>query len=158
MQLLKTNYSLNPANGDFHLLSGSEAIDAGTSLAAPVVLSDIDGNPRTSGTGFDIGAYEYSAVTGISHEDVIKGFELFQNYPNPFNPETKIRYTLPLNGYVTLKIYNILGVEIETLVNNIQPAGIYEVNFNAGNLASGIYLYHLKAGSFTAVKKLILLR
>ena len=156
--LPEENMFVNSTAGDFHLIAGSQAVDAGTQLVSPIVMKDIENISRPQGNSFDIGAYEYSAVTGISHEEMIKGFKLYQNYPNPFNPQTKIKYNLSMTSFVTLKIYNILGVEIETLVNNTQPVGTYEVNFNAGNLASGIYLYRLKAGSFTAVKKLILLR
>ena len=156
--LPEENMFVNSTAGDFHLIAGSQAVDAGTQLVSPIVMKDIENISRPQGNSFDIGAYEYSAVTGISHEEMIKGFKLYQNYPNPFNPQTKIKYNLSMKSFVTLKIYNILGVEIETLVNNTQPVGFYEVNFNAGNLASGIYLYRLKAGSFTAVKKLILLR
>ena len=104
-------------------------------------------------------------------------FELFQNYPNPFNPSTKIKFTIPLSplhggdgrgGLVTLKVYDILGNEIATLINEELPAGEYEVEFsgkggsasggNAYNLPSGIYFYTLKAGNFSETKKLVLLK
>ena len=89
-------------------------------------------------------------------------FFLSQNYPNPFNPVTKIKFSIPQNvrretGNVSLKIYDVLGREIATLVNEEKPAGEYEVEFNAVNLPSGIYFYQLKAGKFAETKKMILL-
>ncbi len=85
-------------------------------------------------------------------------FELEQNYPNPFNPTTKIKYQLAANGIVSLKVYDILGREVATLVNETKSAGNYEANFNAANLSSGIYLYRIQAGNFTESKKMILLK
>ncbi|NLT50931.1 MAG: T9SS type A sorting domain-containing protein, partial [Ignavibacteria bacterium] len=85
-------------------------------------------------------------------------FELAQNFPNPFNPSTMISFQLPINGYVTLKIYDLLGQEIATLVNEQKSAGKYEVKFDASDLASGVYIYRIQAGEFNASKKLILLK
>ncbi|NCS88171.1 MAG: T9SS type A sorting domain-containing protein, partial [Ignavibacteria bacterium] len=93
-------------------------------------------------------------------------FELYQNYPNPFNPTTKIRYSIPSvethrhasQQNILLKIYDVLGNEIATLVNEEKPPGNYEVEFNAKGLASGVYFYRLTAGSFIQTKKMILLR
>jgi len=94
-----------------------------------------------------------------------QNFALEQNYPNPFNPTTTIKYTIAnvtLSGVegsrVLLKVYDVLGNEIATLVNEEKPAGNYKVEFNASNLASGIYFYRLQAGSFVETKKMILLR
>ncbi|MGO9481501.1 MAG: T9SS type A sorting domain-containing protein [Candidatus Kryptoniota bacterium] len=87
-----------------------------------------------------------------------KSFGLFQNYPNPFNPSTKINYQLPLNSIVTLKIYDVLGREVETLINERQAAGSHSAAFNASSLPSGVYFYHLQAGSYSATKKLLLLK
>ena len=85
-------------------------------------------------------------------------FSLSQNYPNPFNPSTDIGYQVPEAGFVTLKVYNILGEEIAVLVNEHKTAGNYTVKFDAGNLTSGIYLYQLKADAVTLTRKLILLK
>ncbi len=85
-------------------------------------------------------------------------FSLEQNYPNPFNPSTTIKYSIPTSEFVSLKVYDVLGNEVATLVNEEKPAGSYEVNFNAAKLSSGIYFYTLHAGSHTQTKKLILLK
>jgi len=85
-------------------------------------------------------------------------YSLDQNYPNPFNPSTMIRFTIPENTFVTLKIYNSLGEEINTLVNEEKDAGIYEIEFNANDLASGVYFYSLTANDFTSTKKFLLMR
>ncbi len=85
-------------------------------------------------------------------------YELAQNYPNPFNPTTKIEYSIPAQSQVVLKIYNIVGQEVATLVNEVQKAGIHNVKFGASNLSSGVYFYRLTAGDFTSVKKMVLLK
>ena len=85
-------------------------------------------------------------------------YSLSQNYPNPFNPSTKITYSVASLSSVVLKIYDILGREVVTLVNEEKPTGRYEVNFNASSLASGVYFYQIKAGSFIQTKKLMLLK
>ena len=82
-------------------------------------------------------------------------FQLFQNYPNPFNPSTTIAYELPKASIVQLTVYDILGRELKTLVNELKQAGRYEATFNASHLASGVYMYRLKAGSFVETKKLL---
>jgi hypothetical protein len=85
-------------------------------------------------------------------------FSLSQNYPNPFNPSTKIKYSIPQSSYVAVKVYDVLGNEIETLVNEEKPAGTYEVNWNAASLPSGVYFYQLKAGEFVQTKKMVLIK
>ncbi len=85
-------------------------------------------------------------------------YELNQNYPNPFNPTTIIRYGISEFGFVSLKIFNLLGQEIEVLVNSEQPAGVYEATFNVSNLSSGIYFYTLKTENFSSTKKMILIK
>jgi photosystem II stability/assembly factor-like uncharacterized protein len=114
------------------------------------------------------GTFEYSQIVEVE-VPFVNEFSLYQNYPNPFNPTTKIKYQIPLNppllkgeseagGFVTLKVYDILGVEVATLVNEEKPAGEYEVEFDAAKLSSGIYFYKLQAGEFVSTKKMILLR
>lgn len=85
-------------------------------------------------------------------------FSLEQNYPNSFNPSTKIRYELPERSFVTIKVYDVLGEEVATLVNEEKSAGNYEVEFDAAGLSSGIYFYTLSTGNFLSTKKMILLR
>ena len=99
-------------------------------------------------------------VTGIGNiqNEIPNNFNLFQNYPNPFNPTTKINYEIPKRSFVTLKVYDVLGKEVATLVNQDMSAGSYEINFDASELTSGIYFYRISAGSFTETKKMILLR
>lgn len=84
--------------------------------------------------------------------------KLYDNYPNPFNPSTTIKYSLKDDGKVSLKIFNSLGEEVRTLVNEIKPAGNYEVEFNASNLPSGVYIYSIQSGDFVSSKKMILLK
>ena len=85
-------------------------------------------------------------------------FSLDQNYPNPFNPTTMIKYSIPADQQVSLNIYNLLGQKVMTLVNEVQKTGQHEVNFNASNLASGVYFYKLEAGSLSSIKKMILMK
>jgi hypothetical protein len=85
-------------------------------------------------------------------------YELKQNYPNPFNPVTKIKYQIPELSFVILKVYDVLGNEIATLVNEEKPAGTYELMWNATNLPSGVYFYRLQAGDFLIPKKMILIK
>jgi hypothetical protein len=85
-------------------------------------------------------------------------YALYQNYPNPFNPTTKIRYQLPNESKVVIKIYNLLGSEVMELVNEQTEAGIYEVEFNAETLSSGTYIYKISADSYIETKKMILLK
>lgn len=100
-------------------------------------------------------------IVPVSVEDnLVKNFNytLYQNYPNPFNPVTTIRFQVPTAEKVELKVYDMLGREVMTLFNRVAPAGIVDVDFNAGNLASGIYIYRIRAGNFLAAKKLMLMK
>ena len=101
-----------------------------------------------------------SEVTSVENENLTSpaSYTLYQNYPNPFNPSTVISYQLLVNGYVSLKVYDVLGKEVATLVNEEKTAGSYEVNFNSKELSSGIYFYTINAGSFVQTKKMILLK
>jgi len=83
-------------------------------------------------------------------------YKLEQNYPNPFNPVTTINFTLPKNNFTTFKVYDILGREIATLVNEIKESGTYSVIFNAERLPSGIYIYQIKSGNYIETRKMIL--
>lgn len=105
-------------------------------------------------------AARYGTVTGVEPVGNFtpNKFELLQNFPNPFNPITTIKYNIAKNCFVSIKIYDILGKEVITLVNSNLKAGQYEIKYNASNLTSGIYLYKIIAGGFTDVKKMILVK
>jgi len=106
------------------------------------------------------GLYSISTTpTGISKEQQSDySFRLNQNYPNPFNPTTTIIYSLAKEGNVKLTVYNAIGSKVSTIVNEYKPAGSYSVQFNGSNLASGIYLYRLESGNYSATKKFIMLK
>jgi len=111
---------------------------------------------RLKQTDFD-GSFEYSNTIEVEIS-IPTRFSLNQNFPNPFNPSTTIKYSLKDEGRVSLKIFNSLGEEVRTLVNEIKPAGNYEVEFNASELPSGIYIYSIQAGEYISSKKMILLK
>jgi hypothetical protein len=154
----KVNYTLDCSNikeGTYYL---RVVIKNQTDINADYSISDIqyektDGLPKAT-------IQELS----FNGETVIKDYDLFQNYPNPFNPSTVISYQLPNDSKVTLKLYDVLGKEITTLVNEYKGAGKYSVEFSAGscgnaaNLPSGIYFYELRANDFVTSKKMILLK
>jgi len=120
---------------------------------------NVNGNPQS--INFDYGNWILKDVNSITEvENIIfpGEFSLKQNYPNPFNPTTKIKYTLASTASVMLKVFNILGKEVATLVNNEQDAGSYSVDFDASNLKSGVYFYRIEAGNFIETKKMLLLR
>ena len=104
------------------------------------------------------GGNNYVSVNDETASRITHSFKLYQNYPNPFNPSTQISYQLQSSTFVTLKVYDILGREVETLVNKYQNAGNYAVQFNAYNLPSGAYFYKLEAGTYHDIKKLLLLK
>lgn len=96
--------------------------------------------------------------TKVEGEEVPVSFELYQNYPNPFNPTTSIKFALPKESQVKLSVYTILGQEVATLVNSVMSAGYHTVNFDASNLPSGMYIYKIDAGSFSQIKKMLLMK
>ncbi|MHB8581219.1 MAG: T9SS type A sorting domain-containing protein [Ignavibacteriaceae bacterium] len=101
----------------------------------------------------------FSNAAGISEQSILPNdFSLSQNYPNPFNPSTEIKYSVAKSGLVTLKVYNLLGQGVETLINQEQKAGNYIVNFNASKLASGVYMYRIQSGDISITKKMTLLK
>jgi plastocyanin len=114
------------------------------------------GGPGGSGMA---GVVVVQNPVSVSDDDLIADkFELMQNFPNPFNPSTNIGFRITDRGFVSLKIYNILGDEIATLVNEEKEQGVYDITFDAAGLSSGLYLYKLQVGSFVETKKMILLR
>jgi hypothetical protein len=154
------------------LSNASPCIGAGTlqyDFGGGVVLHsppyDINGRmrPYPAGSNPDMGAWESKVIVGIEPEpgaDIPKTYALHQNYPNPFNPGTTIEFALAKPGWVTLKIYNILGQEVAELVSENLGAGSYKYNWDSrsAGMASGVYYYRLETGDFRQTKKLLLLR
>ena len=103
----------------------------------------------------------YLSTVGINENNILGSpieFSLSQNYPNPFNPSTKISWQSPVSSWQTLKIYDALGIEVATLIDEYKSAGSYEVNFNSSSLTSGVYFYQLKVGSLIQTRKMLLLK
>jgi hypothetical protein len=125
--------------------------------------SFVDNKPQVKNSKYRLkqidnnGAFKYSDPIEVGSSWVMK-FTLQQNYPNPFNPTTVISYSVSAASNVILKIYDVLGKLITTLVNENQEAGNYKVNFNAGGLSNGIYYYKIQSGNFVAIKKMLLLK
>ncbi|MGA9295646.1 MAG: kelch repeat-containing protein [Ignavibacteriaceae bacterium] len=160
----------NVSANDFRLKNVSQCIGAGTEsleingtmYRCPAFCIMGVTRPSPAGSNPDIGAYENllaSPLVGVEEESTTPNeFALYQNYPNPFNPTTNLSFVIGHLSFVTLKVYDILGKEVETLVNEEKPAGTYEVTWNATNLTSGVYFFQLKASSYTETKKLLLLK
>ncbi|MBK8981830.1 MAG: T9SS type A sorting domain-containing protein [Ignavibacteria bacterium] len=104
------------------------------------------------------GNFEYFNLSNEVIVGIPAKFDLSQNYPNPFNPSTTINYDLPIDGIVSIKLFDVSGKEVASIVNEVKTAGYYSVNFNAGNLSSGVYFYTITAGSFAETKKMALIR
>ncbi len=122
-----------------------------------------DDNTIPSGSGWWVDDIKFTnyclGLVGVpGNTNIPKTFALEQNYPNPFNPVTSIKYQLPSPENVSIKIFDILGKEVATLVNETKEPGYYEVNYDASNLASGLYFYRIEAGSFTQTKKMMLIK
>ncbi len=139
----------------------SPAIDAGhpDSIDAVIDCKQGLGTVRAD-MGYYGGRYSIvpTAVENEREENIPTKYSLEQNYPNPFNPSTTIRFSLPKAGMVILKVYNILGEEVATLINKEMNAGFHSVSFDALNMASGLYLYRISSGDFVDVKKMLLLK
>ena len=137
-------WKLNEGSGDIILDNSINEING------KIILAEYDWGIDYS-TLVDV--EDYTDVTSLP-----KRFSLYQNYPNPFNPSTIIKYQIPADSFVQLKIYDILGSEISTLINQRQPSGIYEIEFNNTNIASGMYFDKLSVGKLTETKKMILMK
>jgi Secretion system C-terminal sorting domain len=155
-------YSYNyQENGNLNFATYTRWND-GTKELANSFLEFAD--PRNNGWNFyftasNIDAVYYNSITDV--EDKLEGvttYSLEQNYPNPFNPSTSINFGLSKSGMVSLKVFNILGEEVATLINKTMLAGNYEQLFNASNLPSGLYIYQIKTGTFSKSKKMMLLK
>lgn len=162
---------INPTSGAFSTTLDTLLLKNGFTFNYRIIAKDKGIIPETSYSP-DTGYYQcvWNGPTGIDDKvEYPNTFTLHQNYPNPFNPSTVIGYQLPISGDVTLKIFDVLGREVATLVNEYKEAGYHEVEFNTSSgirnlpagrqgLVSGIYFYQLKAGSYNETKKMILLR
>jgi hypothetical protein len=165
--------------GDVRSAPGSPLANAGTSnplpapgfqIASPLFppafeppsgIAAVPGTalPRTPAGVIDIGAYEATGPTGVRANALAPpGFALSQNFPNPFNSTTIIRYQSPAVGEVRLVVYDLLGREVSTLVNEQKTAGPYDVSFDGSGLSTGIYIYRLSAAHYSASRTLILMK
>jgi len=142
---------------DYHLLPTAPALGAGftppVSWVNPFISGNLPGDPNIGA----LGVYVLTKVKAQS-PTVPSEFVLEQNYPNPFNPSTIISYQLPTNSFVTLNVYDILGREVKTLVNQDEQAGVHSLTFDASSLPSGVYLYRIQAGRFSVTKKMLLIK
>ncbi|NNL22297.1 MAG: T9SS type A sorting domain-containing protein [Ignavibacteriaceae bacterium] len=144
------DYRMYTCAGPFNILAGSTlvidlAIVAGTSL------EDLQANAQD--------AIDYWLIVPVEDATLTtQDFSLLQNYPNPFNPSTRITYSIPQTSKVVIKVFDVLGNEIETLINEQKPAGTYEITWYAEGLPSGVYFYQLQTNEFVETKKMILLK
>ena len=140
----------------FHAADTSVVV-TGVIAGGPVVITvtgkDVDNSQISTTFNVTVGPF-----VGVEKIEIPTEFSLSQNYPNPFNPSTTIKFGLPVASNVSLKIYNILGEQVASLVNKVMPAGYNTVTFDASKLASGMYIYRIEAGSFVQVKKMMMLK
>lgn len=159
---LFVNSPAGSSAGDIYSLSSnSPCINNGLSdsITYNIPATDFLGKPRFAGSSIDIGALEYQGQVSVGKGTISPSHnDLLQNYPNPFNPLTTISYSIAAESYVNLKIYDMLGHEISTLINKEQKAGEYKVQFDGSSLPSGVYVYTIQAGQYRDSKKLLLLK
>lgn len=154
----------NSVGGLFSTAAEQLSISGNTATASFIYLADTARGCNVFGEGASrqvpwVFRTVSFSVTSVGDEVISPNvYRLEQNFPNPFNPTTSIRYTIGKADHVSLKVYNMLGQEVATLVNQTMEAGEHTVNFNASNLASGMYLYKIQSGAFSEVKKMMLLK
>jgi hypothetical protein len=161
-----SNYTLDLTLSDGTTLVQSRTLGGGAAVVFASGFLNPSGNQNGEAFGIffaladgTVGQFPEGVASVENNPGVTpSNYSLDQNYPNPFNPSTTINFTIPNSDFVTLKVYNILGSEVATLVNDNLSAGSYKFNFDALNLASGVYLYELKAGNFREIKKMNLLK
>jgi hypothetical protein len=163
MDTVQFDVQINCGNAYFQCSENEEVFDIGIrALVGQTVPipGDFDNDGALdimhTGTGNTFLSKNKNVISDVKNDIIIYSFNLSQNYPNPFNPSTVISYQLPKDSKVSLKVFNMLGQEVMTLVNANMEAGTHTVTFDAGKLSSGVYLYKLDAGSFSVSKKMIL--
>jgi hypothetical protein len=131
-----------------------------TCIVTVGVLGPVTGDDYHEGTFFIVDNFQFSNSPTDVQEEVLspEKFELSQNFPNPFNPSTVISFSVPVSGDVNLSVFNTLGEKVSELVNGTMEAGAHKVEFNATGLPSGLYFYKISSGSFSAIKKMVLLK
>ena len=154
--LATTGGQLPPPLQPGDTLDASVHINETNSIATAYIQVEI-GTFRNPGIRETI---DFTATTDpsvdVEDEIIINNYELGQNYPNPFNPSTQINYSIGEGGFVKLKVYNILGIEVATIVSEYKTAGNHQVSFAANDLSSGVYIYRLSINDFTTTRKMIL--
>jgi subtilisin-like proprotein convertase family protein len=132
-----------------------------TPLTGNWILTVTDGASTNTGTLLGWGLRFNGSILSGSHNissTIPDKFELYQNYPNPFNPVTRINFSVPKQGFVSLKVYDVLGREVKALVNEVESPGVYSVDFNGTELSSGVYFYRMESNGFTDIKKMLLIK
>jgi len=172
VQMVKIEGYIFVGNGGMGAFSGEGVyVSTDNGLSWSAVNSGLTGAPINALAVCDTELFAGTAGNGVWHRplaemitnvksstELPKEFTIYQNYPNPFNPSTTIKYSIPKPSNVTLKVYDVLGSEIEALVQKIQTQGSYEVEFDGSELTSGIYFYRLRAGDYVETKKMIVLK
>ena len=141
---------------DLHWVSAPSASFAGTPITG--YATDIDGDARNA-TKPTMGADEFVAATGVANQTTLPlAFSLEQNYPNPFNPSTNFEFRIANVGFVSLKVFDVLGRDVATLVNEVRPAGVYSARWDASSFPSGVYFYRLTANGATETQRMQLIK
>jgi hypothetical protein len=154
-----TIWIANPVINSLHIVDKTRGIDTLINANLTITPDQLTGNyPFYNWQGYAQWSVKATITDVQSTPSTPTDYNLSQNYPNPFNPTTAINFSLPKSGNVTLKVYDLLGREVATLVSGYLPAGAHNTKFDASKLASGMYVYRLQAGTYTAVKKMLLMK
>ena len=157
-------YSVTGSNGSYQITN----VDAGSYVISADKIGFNSSTLNNVNIDYSSGVFDsnnsnlvlsVNSITEVeTHASLPSNFELGQNYPNPFNPSTVIKYSIPFNSFVQIKVFDVIGREINTLVKGQMNAGTYNITLNADNMPSGIYFYRIEAGNFVQTKKMILLK
>ncbi|MGB5849989.1 MAG: T9SS type A sorting domain-containing protein, partial [Ignavibacteriaceae bacterium] len=141
------------SDNDFAVPSG------GTVVFTHEIFDNTGGGHVNDGWDETVYTLDFSGIVGVEDADQLpQTYALDQNYPNPFNPTTTITYAVPQNSFISLRVFDVLGNEVQTLVNETKSAGTYSVSFDAASVPSGVYFYTLEAGNFVSTKKMVLIK